>query len=97
MAVDYYQQTEDWINNNPQAYQLFKQFAEQMRQKQRRFGIGQLTERVRWEMSFTYDKKDFKVNNNYRAYIARRLIKEDPRLTSYIEMRSVTHGPDASI
>ena len=95
MAGDYHAKTERWIELNPQAYLLFRRFAEQMRQKHRRFGIGQLTERVRWEMAFEYDDRDFKINNNYRAYIARRLVKDDPRLAPYIEMRVVMHGPDA--
>jgi len=76
------------MNDNPDAMRHFAAFAEQLRVKGRRFGIGLLAERVRWEMTMRGDVEDFKVNNSYRAYISRQLITDDPRLSAHIKCRS---------
>ena len=77
----------EWMASNPEAMRHFAGFAEQLRGLGRRFGIGLLAERVRWEMLERGCSTDFKVNNNYRAYIARRLIFNDPRLREHIRCR----------
>jgi len=79
----------DWITRNPQAFKLFEQFALSMVGKDCKFGIGQLTERVRWEVAATWakDAKGFKINNDLRAYIGRELVARHPELTNYIEFR----------
>lgn len=92
-GTDWHARTEKWIEQNPEVYAIFRRFAEQMLMRRRRFGIGQLAERVRWELITMREGRDFKINNNYRAYIARRLVKDDPRLEPLIEMRMVNHGP----
>lgn len=84
---------DDWMDANPEAMQQFRRFAEQMRERSRRFGIGLLAERVRWELHLHSAMADFQVNNNYRAYIARRLCHEDPRLAELIRCR-VTPAAD---
>jgi hypothetical protein len=85
---------DDWMEANPEAMQHFRRFAEQMRERGCRFGIGLLAERVRWEMHLRgVVEGDFKINNNFRAYIARRLCLEDPRLAELIRCR-VTHAAD---
>ena len=76
-----------WMDDNPEAMRHFAGFAEQLRARGRRFGIGLLAERVRWEMTMRGGDEDFKVNNNFRAYIARRLIADDPRLAGHIKCR----------
>jgi hypothetical protein len=76
-----------WIDSNPDAMRHFAGFAEQLRSLGRRFGIGLLAERVRWEMTLRGGDEDFKINNNYRAYIARRLIADDPRLVEHMRFR----------
>ena len=79
-----------WIAENPQVYQLFQWFANQMLEQKRRFGIGQLAERVRWECGLRgRPDEEYKVNNNYRAYIARRLVADNPELESYLRFRKV--------
>ena len=78
-----------WIEDNPQVFALFERFALQMVERGKRFGIGQLAERVRWEVAMSWDKDDqgFRINNNYRAYLARELIKRHPQIEPFIEMR----------
>lgn len=98
MSNDWHAATERWIKENPASYELFRKFAlEAMtKRKGRKFGIGLIAERVRWEVNVAWDG-DFKVNNSYRAYIARRLIREHPELESCIDLRIVGHGPDAFV
>lgn len=85
--------SEDWMNENQIAMDLFRRFASDMLQRRRSFGIGLLTERVRWEMAIGHDPGTIKINNNWRAYIARRLANEMPGLADLIECR-VTKAAD---
>jgi hypothetical protein len=78
-----------WIEEHPQVFALFERFALQMVERNRRFGIGQLAERVRWEvaMTWTKDMDGFRINNNHRAYLARELINRHPKIADFIELR----------
>lgn len=80
--------TREWIRTHPIAAALFKRFAEELRVKGARFGISLITERIRWECKIEgYKLGDYKIQNSFRAYIARWLIDEDPRLEKLIERR----------
>ena len=80
---------ERWVDDNPEVWRLFVRFAEDLATLGRRFGIGQLAERVRWECAVAYPDKEFKVNNSYRAYLARRLMDDVPTCRGLIEIRRV--------
>ncbi len=77
-----------WIAANPDGFKMFEFYALEAASTGKRFGIGQIAERVRWE---TRIKKlgAFKVNNNHRSYIARELVRRHPQLKDLIEFRSV--------
>jgi hypothetical protein len=77
------------MDKNPHVMDLFRKFAREKLLVQKRFGIGALTERVRWECSFNHEGEEYKVCNNHRAYIARRLITEIPDLDGLIRLRAV--------
>lgn len=83
------EEAERFIAEHPEVYALFEKFALAMAGRGKRFGIGQLTERVRWEVAMQWDKDDrgFRINNNHRAYIARQLIEDHPSLEGLIECR----------
>jgi hypothetical protein len=79
-----------WIEQNPEAMSYFREFARQKISRRQRFGIAAVAERVRWEMNLSTTSEDgFKINNNHRAYIARRLIEEMPEVAGLIRMKSV--------
>ena len=78
-----------WMEKNPHVMDLYREFAREKLAGQHRFGIGELTERVRWECSFSYEDEEFKISNNHRAYIARRLVEETPALEPLIKMAAV--------
>jgi hypothetical protein len=77
-----------WIDEHPVAMGHYRRFARQMLERGRRFGIGLLTERVRWECAVGGDgREDFRINNNWRPYIARELVREIPELDELLECR----------
>lgn len=75
-----------WMDENPDMMGMFRYYAQQMLSRERSFGIGLLTERVRWEAKVKWEG-DYKISNNHRAYIARQLIEEMPLLADYIVLR----------
>ena len=52
-------------------------------------GIGMLYEVVRWEKFLSNTHDDFKLNNNYRAYYARLIMKQEEDLRGIFETRRV--------
>lgn len=81
-------EAETWMDEHPRIYCVFKAFAIRAAMRRRRFGMKALAERVRWEVNVEWDG-DHKINNNYVAYIGRRLIRELPDLEQWIETRRV--------
>jgi len=84
-----------WLAEHQQVFALFEKFALEMLGRRRRFGIGMLTERVRWEVrnSWAPDHSGYKINNNHRSFIARDLIHKYPAMADFIETRKV-HGEE---
>ncbi len=77
-----------WRGANPKIMDLYRKFAKEAVDHGKRFSISLLTERVRWES--TIKKRGvYKVDNNFRAYIARDLVREMPLLSNFIETRRV--------
>jgi hypothetical protein len=62
----------------------------------RRVGIGQLFEVLRWDYSLRTSGGEFKLNNNYRAWMARHLMATTPELADAFETRGddSTASPD---
>lgn len=85
-ADRYREKADEWVRDNHQAWLFICNEAVARAYQRRRFGIGELCEQVRWHMK-AVGVDDFKINNSYRAYLARRLVKEHPQCADYIEMR----------
>jgi len=69
--------TEEWIEKNPELYDQLKTYAVEEMMKGKRFGIGFLVERLRFECRLKSDGSEpFKISNSYRAYLARKLCSE---------------------
>jgi hypothetical protein len=83
--------TEDWIRANPAVAQLFLRFARELAAKGKPFGIGLITERVRYEVIISTSPSKFKINNNWRSYLARWLITMDPSLEKWMKFREVKY------
>lgn len=82
------QHYERWRADNPKIMKLYMKYAQQAVDAGERCSIGLLTERVRWE---TMVKKTgmYKINNNFRAYIARDLVAHVPGFADLIQTRRV--------
>ena len=83
--------TEAWILYNPEVAKLFLRFARELAARGRPFGIGLITERVRYECAIAVNPEQFKVNNNMRSYLARWLIAQDPSLEKWMSFRKVQY------
>lgn len=83
--------TESWILSNPDVAKMFLHFARELAEKGRPFGIGLITERVRYECAMSANHGKFKINNNWRSYIARWLIAQDPSLEKWMSFREVQY------
>jgi len=79
----------EWIAAHPEGFAEFEKMALRAAGRGRRFGAKLLAERVRWERRIEHGEDDFKINNNYVAYIARELIARHPGLRPFVEMRRV--------
>lgn len=83
--------TEAWIRSNPEVARMFLYFARELASKGRPFGVGLITERVRYECAISTSPSKFKINNNWRSYIARWLIAQDPSLEKWMSFREVKY------
>jgi hypothetical protein len=81
-------QAHTWMNDHPIAMGLFEELAVAAARRGRKFGAKLLAERIRWEMRIERIDEDYKINNNYVAYVARELIKRHPMLVNFISVRS---------
>ena len=77
---------------NPQVYRALRSFAfEARRRGARRIGIRMAWERLRWwsqfEVSRTGPDSEWKLNNNWTRFYARRLMRNEPELAGLFETR----------
>lgn len=74
------QKFEEFHANNPQVYQAFRDLAIQVKKSgKNEFSSAMIFERMRWtQMIETEGGDGYKINNNFRAYYARKLMDDDP-------------------
>jgi hypothetical protein len=80
---------EKFDRENPTVYEAFVAMTTTWAEGNpgRKIGIGALTERVRWELAIQTKDPEFRINNNFRAFYVRKLIKEHPRFADLFELR----------
>ena len=76
-------ETLEWIRKNPRIYGMFIKLALEKVNQNQKFGIGALTERVRWDANIWFDKTDFKIKNAHRRYIAIHMMMEHPEMEDF--------------
>ncbi len=60
------------------------------RRGSRHFGIGAIWESIRFDWTVRGDPDaEFKVNNNYRSRLARKIMDDNPNLDGFFELRSL--------
>ncbi len=77
------QKFEAYDKENPKVYEAFRKFAFQLREAGRKRASASLIfERIRWETAVSGNPEEglpaLKLNNNYRAFYARKLAEESP-------------------
>lgn len=83
---------------NPQVYAVLRRLALQARRAGRaRLGMKMLWEVARWQLSLSAaDDSPFRLNNNYTAFYARKLMREEPELAGMFELRAQRAANDQS-
>ena len=79
---------DQYHKENPEIYDKLVDFACEARSSGiRHLGIGMLYERLRWYTAVESRNDSFKLNNNYRAFYARKIMVEYPELAGLFETR----------
>lgn len=77
---------------HPDVYQLFHKFAGDLRARGRkRYSADAILHRIRWHMatSSAATADEFKINNDYSAYYARKLAAEHEEFRDFFETRKL--------
>jgi hypothetical protein len=86
------EETEQYLLTHPYVYALFVQFAMEKKARFQKFGAKHLAERVRWECELMKgETEEYLLNNNYTAYIARKLVADYPELVMYVNFRKTRY------
>lgn len=86
---------EDFDAAHPEVYRALVRLArEWVSVGHAKLGIATLFERLRWEwhVAGLADRDGYKLNNNYRALYARKIMSENPDLDGLFETRALTTG-----
>ncbi|AIK68487.1 hypothetical protein Lo5R7ANS_17 [Mesorhizobium phage vB_MloP_Lo5R7ANS] len=79
--------------DNPQVYALFKEYAKRaLRAGREVLSANLIFERIRWLAEVETSGDGFKVNNNYRAYYARKFMEEFPQYGECFRTRQVGYA-----
>jgi hypothetical protein len=82
---------EKFDRENPHVWTYFTRFAFQaISRGHRRLSVALLIERIRWEIYMTTTSDGFfKINNNHRAYYARKWMHLFPQYSKFFAIRRV--------
>lgn len=84
------QKYREWAEKNPELLGLFLLYARERMALGRKFGMKALWERVRWDRPVTITRTDaWRLNNSHVSYVARDLLRVEPRLKDFIQTRRV--------
>lgn len=80
---------DQYHQRNPQVWQMFRRFTlEAIGAGRNRIGAKMIAERIRWE-TFVGDRSgDFRINNNFPAYYARKFMAEYPEHKGVFQTRA---------
>ena len=89
------EQCEAFHRQHPEVWQLFEQFTrDRIRLGFEHYGVGAIWERIRWETDAGGDRDidtpRLKLNNNFRAFYARRFERKFPEHQGFFRKRVQT-------
>ena len=81
---------EEFHANNPKVYETLVRLAREWMARigRHKLGIATLYERTRWEIAIATSDSDFKLNNSYRAYYSRLIMRQEPDLAGLFDLRA---------
>ena len=85
---------EEFDRANPQIYRELVRLARVWVDKRpdHRLGIKMLFERLRWDLAIKTTGEPLKLNNNYHALYARKIMAQEPDLADLFETRRLRNG-----
>ena len=90
MAKHIEEKFETYHVENPHVYDLFIRFAKEAKSTGRRtFSAKAIFERIRWHVDVETTGDQFKVNNNYPAYYARKMMEDYPEFDGFFKIRKL--------
>jgi hypothetical protein len=73
---------------NPHIYTLLVKMTRMLKEKGRtKIGIRMLWERLRWSYAVSTNSDDFKLNDHYTRFYARKIMEDNPDLKGMFEVR----------
>jgi len=86
--MNWMERAKEFDRKNPHVYALFKKFAfELIEAGVKRTSADVVYNRIRWETAIQTKGDTFKINENFKAYFARRFIKEHPQYEGFFAFR----------
>ena len=83
----------EYHKDNPKVYDLFVGFAKEVKAANRdTYSANSIFERIRWHVDIETVGEVFKLNNNYRAYYARKMMNEYPEFKTFFRLRELQDG-----
>jgi len=84
------QDFEEFDRENPKMWELFKKFAfRAIRKGFKHYGAKTIFEAIRYHCNIVTSDPDFKLNNNYTAYYARKFHRTFPEYDGFFETRRI--------
>lgn len=78
----------EFDRRNPQVYKSLVDLAYQLRERGHKvIGIKMLIEVVRWQTKLKTTDEDYKINNNYAPFYARKIMNDNPSLDGMFNLR----------
>lgn len=79
---------DEFQKKNPHVYEQLVDMTYQLKKKgNTKIGISMLYEVMRWKSMLQTSGDDYKLNNIYRAYYARKIMDEHPDIDGIFEVR----------
>jgi hypothetical protein len=78
----------EYDTSNPHVWELFKQFTrDAYKAGHGRFSAQAIIERIRWKTSVETRGGEFKINNDFASFYARKFHRENPHLDGFFRTR----------
>jgi len=77
---------------NPHVYEQIVQISLALRERGfKKAGMKMIFERLRWLWAMQTKGEDYKLNNNYTAFYARKVMEDHPQLQGFFRTRTQRH------